>query len=732
MKLNKLKIILILIFLIICIFILSLFLPYKNLHNLQKGPWSTRIIDCDNNIIQILPLENPQGVRREYTPLKDIPQEIIDSFIQNEDQRFFTHKGIDILAIFRALKQNISEGKRISGASTITMQLARIVSPAPKRNLFYKIIESYNALRIETLLTKNEILELYLNTLPFGFLAEGITSASRVFFGKPQINPLKHLSQEQIQTLAKIPRRPKAFSELVKKTNYTYPYFMPHYVNFLCKEIKKQKISLPPQLKINSSLQIYLKAESLLVNYINEFSNARLTNGAILLIENSTGKVLTWVGSQNFFDTKSQGQIDGVLVTNQPGSSMKPFLYATALENGFSANSILPDIPSEFGFSETYIPRNFNNRYYGPVRFTTSLASSLNVTSVWLLNQISPQKYLSKLLDLRFDSLKKGLNNTKNPTSHSSGLSLALGGAEVSLYEIVKAFSVFANDGKLIDFYHCDLLKTEKPKEIFLPDTARIICSILSNNSERSLGFGYSENFSTPFSSIFKTGTANQFQNITALASTPLYTIGVWLGNFNGDTVIKKTGSSIPAKIAKEILIGTQGNIKINFKEPINYSKKQICSLSGKAASENCPQKIYEYILDQNTDFTKDKCNWHILEDDKVKTIYPGEFQRWFYEDQSNQSHRFGNINYDSTNLEIISPRQNSIFIFDPKTSKENQQLNIEVVGGTEDFATIYYDNFYIKNITRPFNFFIPLEVGSHKVSVECGAEKVDIEYLVK
>ena len=284
---NSLKII-ILVFVTLVLFFWIL--PFGKLKKIQNQSYSTRFLDCNGRIIQIVPIPNKDGLRREFTKIEDIPQEIIDAFIEAEDKRFFKHHGVDLLAIFRATRQNISEKKTVSGASTITMQLARIVSPSKNRNVFTKLREAFNAFRIECKLSKKEILELYLNNLPFGFQVEGVTSAARTFFNRGEENPLLLLKLSEVEILAKIPRRPQSYAP--KTNHYQYPFHMPHYINFLCSEMQKNKISFPPQINLYVDLNIHLKAENLLSDAVIEFADARLTNGAVYAIENSTGNVL--------------------------------------------------------------------------------------------------------------------------------------------------------------------------------------------------------------------------------------------------------------------------------------------------------------------------------------------------------------------------------------------------------------------------------------------------------
>ena len=335
------------------------FLPFPKLNAFRKRDWSTRIYDRRGTLVQVLALEG--GVRREFTPLSAMPQQAIDIFLAAEDKRFFSHCGLDFSAVVRAALQNIRNAQRVSGASTVTMQLARIVVPAKKRTLAAKLNEAWNALRIERRLSKNEILELYLNTLPFGFQTEGITSAAKTFFAAP----LEELSIEQLCCLAVIPRRPSGnnplehpqvcaerASELYRSLRSPlaaadsglgasigsvplehfvriaenarraeYPFYLPHCVDFLKKRFAREGRSLPPEMRLTADALFSFHAENLLAGELANNSYARVYNGAVFAIENETGNIIVWVGSNSYFDRDHQGQIDGVTAMNQSGSS---------------------------------------------------------------------------------------------------------------------------------------------------------------------------------------------------------------------------------------------------------------------------------------------------------------------------------------------------------------------------------------------------------------------------
>lgn len=732
---------------IVCIILISLFAagflflrfsPYPEFEKFKNQSYSTRIYDCNGNLIQVLPLEN--GLRREWTSIQEIPDDVKKIFIKAEDKRFYFHFGADYLALGKAFFQNLKAKKTVRGASTITMQLVKIISGEEgSRNLAQKFSDIFNAHRLEARLSKNQILEFYLNSVPFGMNAAGITSAARSFYGKD----LTELSEDEIKCLSVIPRRPSAFNPIKNPENcakeakvpleaaqnafsYEYPFFMPHFVNHLKSEFESKNQKLPPEIFLSADLNLQLYSEKLLQNAVGKSYSSRISNGAVLVIKNDDSSVLSWVGSGDWFDEADGGKIDGVLVKNQPGSSMKPFLYALALDtNGSDGNplyypsKILADIPTEFGRDELYIPLNFNNRFNGPVRLRVALASSLNVPAVSVLNDLGVEKYLEKLFELGFDSLRDG--------GKEAGLGLALGAGEVRLSELVPAFSVFARDGKFIPLNLTGNDENQnQAKQIYSSDTARIIASILSDKSSRALGFGYSQTFETSYPSIFKTGTANQYQNIVALGATKKYSVGVWMGNFSGETVVGKTGSSLPAFVAKNILDYLEKSDfdkDKSFLEPENWTKTKICPLSGMSAGENCPSKIFDYVKNGTH---LEKCTWHKKTENSVYVEYPSEYQTWILENRISAE-----IDYSSSPLEILTPQNNSVFYYDGQNSK-NQSIQVEAAGGKDDILRVEYDGNFFDEVSRPFRFSLPVEHGSHSVKLSCGNETEKIDFVVK
>lgn len=712
-------------------------LPYKELDYFLSRNYSIRIFDNKNKLIQVTPLEN--GLRREFMPIKKINKNVKENFIRAEDKRFYFHFGIDLISIGRAVLQNYSARENVSGASTISMQLAKMINlnyrnnfqldkKNKSRSLKDKILEAFCALKLESRFSKNDILELYLNNIPFGNNVEGINSAARIYFNKS----VNELSNQELESLVKIPRNPSLYAPEKK---YKHPFYAPHFVEYLKKDNQLQKNNSyrtrtfksknPFEVKLSLDKEIQDFAKKCAFDAIELAKDNRISNISILVMDVKNSKVLAWIGSKNFLDEESLGQNDGVINNIQPGSSVKPFLYATALENKIVCpTDVLPDVPMFFENARNYYPLNFNNRFNGPIRLRVSLGSSLNVPAVYLLNKVGIEKYVETLKSLGFLKIEQ--------RSHEAGLSMALGSVEMSIFDLTNAFSVFARDGKYVplSFFEDEKNQNSLSVQVFNKDVVGIINSFLSKTNARSLGFGSNKIFETKYPSIFKTGTSNQFQNITALAATPRYAIGVWMGNFSGETVISKTGSSLPASVARNILDYLEENDELeslDFSEPQNYSMVKICALSGMKPSVNCSEIVYEYVHNDLID-DREKCQWHVNQNGQIKTYYPEIYQRWLL-----LKNKEILIKPDLMNkkLQILFPLNDSIF-YTKNLNQENHNLSLEVIGGSENQIEIYIDDKFYKKIARPFLVDLPLEKGRHCCKVVCSNQENVVFYEIR
>jgi penicillin-binding protein 1C len=708
-------------------------LPYPELAAYRERGYGLVIQDRNGRTLRVLPA--PDGVKREWAPLKEIPAGVLRTFIRAEDRRFYIHPGVDPLAVAGSALRNLRSGRVVSGASTITMQLARLIRPRGP-GLRGKLAEAWDALRLEARLSKGEILELWLNGIPFGSNIEGLPAMTRARFGLP----LAQLDDPQAAILAVIPRRPSrydplagepaleaavgaalAFSSGLGLTESALreaaleagrrglperaPFYAPHFTERLA-EMRPGDGARVLRSTLDLGLQSY--AEGRLETELSMLGGNRVSNGAILAIENGTGAVRVYAGSASWFDEDWGGKMDGVRVLNQPGSCLKPFLYALALDSGFNPAQVLPDLPAIFGSREAYIPSNFNRRFNGPVRLRVALASSLNIPAVYLLERLGVGAFEEYLISLGFDSI------AARQGSHGTGL--ALGNAEVSLEELVRGFSVFPRGGSLPELRWLEeppesQMETggEGPEPLMSPYAAALIADILSDRASRFVGFGPAPALATEFESMFKTGTANQFQHIWALGATKRFTVGVWMGNFSGETVVGRTGSSIPARIAADLLGALeesadrpagQANLLPGLAEQI-----RICALSGMAATAACPGATPEWIP---RDRVPGPCTWH----GAGPVRYPPEYQAWL----SGQS-RPGIAEQRGPGF-IRIPVPGSVYYLDPSLPEEAQALRVET-GGFSPGALVYAGGLLQGRLNQGGIYILPLSRGPLRLLVE-------------
>ena len=762
--------------LVVLFFLFLFFLPFPELKAFRARSYGTVICDRNGNILRVLPAAD--GVKREWAPLSEIPSGVAGIFIRAEDRRFYLHPGVDVISLAGSFIRNQRAGRTVSGASTISMQLARLVHPH-SGGLAGKAAEAWDALRLEAKLTKREILELWLNNIPFGSNVEGLPAMARARFGCS----VRELDENRAALLAAVPRRPlyydpainpdaavsaaqllserrglglredelrqvarEAALEMLNPEDPRAPFFAPHFTERIRAFIEADGIEandgkgaffksasgtiqgshgMYNQIRSTLDLDLQRYAEEELALELSLISRNRVSNGAILAIENETGAVRVYVGSASWFNEVISGKIDGVRFRAQPGSCLKPFLYALALDSGFSPADIMPDLPTVFGSREAYIPSNFNNRYNGPVRLRIALASSLNIPAVYLLERLGVRAFEEYLIGLGFDSIMESMG------SHGAGL--ALGNAEVSLEEMVRGFSAFPRGGAPVTLTWIEgeelsglggLMPETDNAPRMSPYAAWVIADILSDRSSRFVGFGPAPTLATPFESMFKTGTANQFQHIWALGATKRFTVGVWMGNFSGETVIGSTGSSIPARITSKLLgalensanpqLSTsrqsipQGNLttaNLSGPMPSGVTEVQICALSGLAAGPYCTGQTREWLRNERL---PPPCSWHTVSG----LYYPDEYQAWLTE-----RFRAGSVRQEGAGR-IRTPVPGSVYYLDPSLPPDAQALRVETSGFSPE-ALVFADGMLMGNLNPAGVFALQLLRGSHVITVE-------------
>lgn len=554
-----------------------------------------------------------------YRPvqLDEISPWIILAAISLEDKRFFMHPGVDAQAALRALWQNTAAGGVVSGASTITQQLARAIDPQPK-TWWGKVKEAAHAVRLEQKLTKEEILEDYFNRLEFGSLTQGVEAAAEYYFNVPaksvslsqaaflagmiksptKYNPFKHFDR----TLARRNRVLKsmldngfitpelyqlALEEPVQLQQKARPFYAPHFTRML-------HAQLPPQTRdvystLDGKLQEY--AQDVVRTYIANLEDEHVTQAAAVVIDNASGAVLAYVGSADFNNPRTGGQIDGLRALRQPGSALKPFVYARAFMSGLTPAALLND--QDTFFEGGFRPRNYDETFHGRVSARESLACSYNVPAVLAMEKAGTGNVLDTLRALGITTL------SKEPDFY--GLGLALGSGEIRLLELANAYASLARGGEYRPLVFAREPLVTGPgavKRVLPAEVAYLVTDILADNGARAAAFGLNSPLRLPFALAAKTGTSKDYRDNFTLAYTPRWTIGVWAGNFDATPMQKVSGISGAAPIMHDLALYMQEHYPSGpFVRPEGLVSAKVCTQSGLLAGDKCRHTREELFL---------------------------------------------------------------------------------------------------------------------------------------
>ena len=504
----------------------------------------------------------------EWTSLKDVSPPLLKAVVTSEDKRFFSHRGIDAIALaWGGLKSGLGVGRR--GASTITMQVAAFTDKTARpegasRTVAQKWRQIRLAWAIERSWSKEQILEAYLNLVSFRGELKGIAAASRGLFQKSPSG----LNLTESLILASLIRSPNAQAGFVTRRAVRLAAAMNEPVNpgALASAVDgalgkaysiAQSVSLAPfparyllkggpgdvRSTIDGRLQSFVRA--LLADHLASVKGQNVRDGAVLVADNRSGEILAYVANSGVLS--SAACIDGIRARRQPGSTMKPFLYALALEKRIiTAASLLSDtpldIPTERGI---YRPDNYDHGFKGLVSARTALASSLNIPAVRVLMMAGPDGFVKKLKELGFSNIRD---------ADYYGYSLALGTLDVDLYEMVNAYRTLANKGVWGELTLVPGGARRNVRRVFSPEAAFIVNSILSDREARSVTFGFENPLACPFWSAVKTGTSKDMRDNWCLGFSREYTVGVWVGNFSGSPMWDVSGVTGAAPLWNEVM----------------------------------------------------------------------------------------------------------------------------------------------------------------------------------
>lgn len=566
-----------------------------------------------------------EDVLQQPVPLGAVSPWMVLATLAAEDKRFFHHGGVDLRSIARALWQNTRDGRVVSGGSTLTQQLARLLEPRPK-TFRGKVRESLRALRLERRMSKQEILESYLNEVYYGNRCKGVEAAAQSYFGVPA----QDLSLAQASLLAGIPKSPTGYNPVVRfekarerqktvlnrmrdwgwLTSEGYqealaeelrvlapqrPWIAPHFTEYVRTLIPTSPTSPTPPTSVRTTLDAGLQRdlEPLVQSHVARLAKHQVTNAALVVIDNATGEVLAWVGSADFSNEANQGQVDGVVAPRQPGSALKPFLYAFAFSRDMTPATILQDEQINLN---GYMPRNYDETFHGPVRAREALACSFNVPAVLIGDRVGIPAFLQILR--RF-----GLKSLSQPAGHY-GLGLTLGNGEVTLLELTNAYAALARGGLWMP---ARLLSGSQGQQIYGDPIARrvmdresvyLVTDVLSDNMARARAFGLNSPFHLPFAFAAKTGTTKDYRDNWSIGYTPDWTIGVWAGNFDGKPMRKVSGISGAGPLLRDAAIVMEKRFGArSFTMPRGVQEVEVCPESGVLPSVSCPTLMREVFI---------------------------------------------------------------------------------------------------------------------------------------
>lgn len=639
---------------ILCFLILWLAFPFPRA-KLQEARRRASTVVYDRDGRPLRGFLGADDCRLWWRDIGQIDRRLILATLAVEDERFFSHPGVDPVSVVRATRSNIAAGRVVSGASTITMQCVRLLTPRP-RTFPVKALEAFRALQLEGILTKEEILELYLNLAPYGGNLLGVEAAARAYYGKDpseltlaeaalvaglsqsptRLRPDRHperarrrrdhvLRRMRICGFISSTEMQRALGEAVRVKRRDFPFEAPHFARMLRRRH-------PTRRRLRSTLDRRMQAtcrEEVRAG-VDRLRPVGVTNGAAVLVENETGAVRALVGSCDFFSFDDEGQVNGALAVRSPGSALKPFTYALAMERGIcTPSTVVGDVPMPF---RDYRPENYDQEFRGPVSVRRALRESLNIPALKMLHRVGQRRLYNLLRETGLSTLDHG------PEYY--GLALTLGSADVRLLDLTNAYAALARLGwyKPVRMLREDdvaaaararqgLAGTRSKRLELLSRFGRatrrsrgrgvlgagacyLIADVLSG-PEMTERLGLVRARSRPLRVAWKTGTSYGHRDAWTFAWTPQFTLGVWVGNFRGEPSKALVGAEAAAPIAAGIMDRLYAERAGSWYErPPSVQKREVCAVSGKPAGPNCPETKEAFCVRGRSDGSV--CDVHV------------------------------------------------------------------------------------------------------------------------
>jgi len=653
-------------------------------------------------------LVSGQTVVLRYVTLEEMPDHFVEATVAAEDKRFWSHHGIDYVAVIRAVTDAIRHGYAVSGASTITQQLVKITSEPRPRTLRTKIREALLARKLEMLHDKRWILENYINRLPYGNMRTGCAAAARGYFGKP----VGDLTVAESALLAALPNKPTRFNpyrnlagaterqqwilermfedgyltreelrrargEKLRFDRGGSAFHAPHAVELLL-ALRPEALE-PGRVRTSLDLDWQRFTQRAVAEHLDFIALHRATSpylhAAVVVIENRTGKVRVLTGSRSF-DAAHAGQVNGAWIPRSPGSALKPFTYLLALERGMPASAVLADIPAEFA-SETglYRPVNYDRTYAGPVSLRRALGNSLNVPAVRLLQQVGGPAVLQESL------MRIGLSSLVEEPSHY-GLGLTIGGAEVRLLELTNAYACLARLG---EWRPWSLLTEEPPgapERLFSSESCYLIADMLRDPAARAQSFGWHTSLDVDGQSVAaKTGTSSDYRDAWTVGFSPDYTVGVWVGNFDHSPLDHFSGIAGAGPIFQAVMEHLHhGTAQSWYARPDGIIAVEVDPRTGKRATPSFrPPRVRRELV--RRDFLPPAARPEDY-DAQGRVRLPPRYREWLEAAPASwRRHAVVEEAVAAPQFEVISPVDGMVIYLDPDLPHAGRRLRLRSTG---------------------------------------------------
>jgi penicillin-binding protein 1C len=701
---------------------------------------SAEVVDRDGRLLYaFLNREEQWCFPRE---LDEVSRYLVQATIATEDQRFRGHCGVDPIAVGRAAWQNLSGRRIVSGASTLTMQVVK-QAEHPSRSLWGKARQAVQAVRLERNASKDAILRAYLNSAPYGMNIVGCEAAARRYFGKPA----RELTLGEAALLAGLPKSPvgymplknpksalarrnlvlrrmrdegfisaaaceRAMAQALNVKWHEFPAHSPHLAMRLKPEALRSGL-----VRTTIDLDMQMRVEGMARTAV-EGHDSEIGNAAVLVVEVGTGSVLARVGSADFYNTPGGGQVDACRARRSPGSALKPFTYALAMENDLLYGSeMLLDGSVDYGL---YAPENYDSQYRGLISAGYALKRSLNVPAVTVLERIGPEALHRFLMDAGFTTLNK--------TPAHYGLGLTLGNCEVCLEELAGAYLMLANLGEARELRIVEGAPPAPVKRVLSTGTCLKLYEMLEQPLPAELDRGLIRAAGVAPRVCWKTGTSTGYHDAWTVVFNRQYVVAAWMGNNDATSSRWLVGARAALPLAANVFRAMQPTSAPAWPAAGSELREaEVCAVTGLPASKWCRQT--RHVLLPKAQYLHRRCDVHYpardgSEEPEIRERWPGTVKKWDLADVRQPRTATQAATTRTKNLRVLEPAQGAEYVLTGEPNGDRVRLQASVDGLTA--LHWYADGRYLGAATRDAPVFFALNLGKHEVTCMNGVGAMD------